>query len=398
MPGPYEQLADPNALAAAGQAAQSPEFWRALMAQQQPPDRLIPPPQVPTAAAGPATYSALQQVPEALGIPDAMKALRGQMTPTEAQDFAMQAAIGLLPMKAAPLVKRGLKAAEAVFEPAVRGLDMSEAARMARAKEMGLTTDAYHGTKEDYSEFKLFDSPMADRALGTHFAKDPGISNSFVISETPKIMSLSHDLPEDALPGGRVIPARIPAEDKFLQVPQPRYEWAKPDTPDWKAAQTDQNAVEILAAKAAYQRDPALFGRYISESRMVPLEEANKAARDMLAGKTAKFYDNKEYTLDRFLQNFGGNPYNIEDRNLLVATARKAFQEQGYEGLRYINTAPGEMANAKDPTSYIVFDPARSRSRFAAFDPAKRNSRDLLAGIAGAGAVGGLAASQQDNR
>ena len=110
-------------------------------------------------------------------------------------------------------------------------------------------------------------------------------------------MNLPDYFPDEALTGGRVIPARIPAEDKFLQVPQPRYEWAKPDTPPWKAAQTDQRAVEILAAKAAYQRDPALLGRYIADSRHVPVKEAHRIAQDLVAGKTARFHGSEDYKM-----------------------------------------------------------------------------------------------------
>jgi hypothetical protein len=184
-----------------------------------------------------------------------------------------------------------------------------------------------------------------------------------------------------------VVPAVIPHESKFLEVPQPRYDWAKPDTPAWQAAQTDARAVEIMAAKVAYRRDPALLARYISESRNVPLDEAARHADAMAAGKSAAIHG-RDYDLSRFLDNYGGQPYNDADRKVLADTARQAWQEQGYAGLKYVNTAPLEMSfGAKDPTSYIVFNPKDIRSQFARFDPAKADSSNLLSSVAGMAAV-----------
>jgi hypothetical protein len=42
-----------------------------------------------------------------------------------------------------------------------------------------------------------------------------------------------------------------------------------------------------------------------------------------------------------------------------------------------MNTSPRETEFATDPTSYIVFDPKHTRSRFAQFNPADVESSDL---------------------
>lgn len=50
----------------------------------QPADGLIPPPYDP-GIPGRAAWAGAKEIPGLLGIPDAMRALRGQMTPAEAQ-------------------------------------------------------------------------------------------------------------------------------------------------------------------------------------------------------------------------------------------------------------------------------------------------------------------------
>jgi hypothetical protein len=64
--------------------------------------------------------------------------------------------------------------------------------------------------------------------------------------------------------------------------------------------------------------------------------------------------------LDHFLANYGGRPYNDADRAALVTTAKQSWMDQGYAGIKYVNTSPMENATATNPTSYIVFDPDKS--------------------------------------
>jgi hypothetical protein len=81
----------------------------------------------------------------------------------------------------------------------------------------------------------------------------------------------------------------------------------------------------------------------------------------------------------------------------MIEHARKAWRDEGYKGLIYQNTNPGETRHAKDFTSYVVFEPSDIRSRFAAFDPAKIADPDLLAGVSAVpfAGIGGLAAMDQ---
>ena len=69
--------------------------------------------------------------------------------------------------------------------------------------------------------------------------------------------------------------------------------------------------------------------------------------------------------------------------------AKSAFErhlsELGHDVIPYINAVEG-----RGDVSYLVLNPNRLRSRFAAFDPAQRESANLLAGTAGA-MIGGSA-------
>lgn len=257
-------------------------------------------------------------------------------------------------------------------------LPMDEASRMARAKEMGLTNRVFHGTRRDFPSFQVDSTDLApDRALGVHLAKDPEVSNTFAGN-----------------PGGNVMDLLIPDDSKFYPLHQREYEWArnKPDIPLSRRVATDQTSVNELMASVVYRDNPRMLERYLVEARKIDPEEARKIAQDMVAGKRVTMpTDGREYTLSSFIDDFSGaTPYNESDRIAFNDYARQGLQDQGYVGVKYVNTAPMETATASDPTSYIVFDPKNIRSRFAAFDPSKAGSSDLLASIVGGVGAGAM--------
>jgi hypothetical protein len=90
----------------------------------------------------------------------------------------------------------------------------------------------------------------------------------------------------------------------------------------------------------------------------VPKEDAARLAKDMVAGKKVELpVDGPGYDIDRLVKNFGGRPFNDADAAKAVGVFKKEMQDKGYAGIKYINTSPMETATAKDPTSYIVFNP-----------------------------------------
>jgi len=85
------------------------------------------------------------------------------------------------------------------------------------------------------------------------------------------------------------------------------------------------------------------------------------------------------------------NPVQIEltggETNHEIASALADAWARGHDSVLLKNyTSPG----GKIGDAVVVRDPAQLRSPFAQFDPAKRYSRDLLAGLAGAGILGSL--------
>jgi hypothetical protein len=99
---------------------------------------------------------------DALGLGEAAKALRGQMTPTEAQDFAFGAALGLIPMS------RGLK-------PVHKGIR------------------AYHGSPHDFDRFDMSKIGTGEGAQayghGLYFAENPNVARQYreALAGTPKV-------------------------------------------------------------------------------------------------------------------------------------------------------------------------------------------------------------------
>jgi hypothetical protein len=269
---------------------------------------------------------------------------------------------------------------------------LARAARESYTPRTDLPTRAYHGTGAVFPEFKYeaelnqIDPLFAiDRALGPHAARDPAIASHFADRH------IKLGMPFGEQP--HVIPLRIPAEEKFLQVEQPILK-ARENIPLWQRVANDEQSVEKMAARQAYSRDPDLLTRYVQNRTGATLADARSRAMALLEGESVKV-GQKKRTLDEVIDQYGGRPYSPNDRLTMANIARKAWQDQGYEGLRYINTAPWEAGapGVKDPTatSYIIFDPRNMRSEFAKFDPKMAWSRDLMSGLAGGGLVAGTA-------
>jgi len=259
------------------------------------------------------------------------------------------------------------------------------------AAAVHLPTKAYHGTasKDAFRAFEnrpVSEAHMLDRALGTHAAKDPALASSFPenwIGYDEKNLAQS-----GVIGRPRVYPVQIPDETSFLQAVQPKYPNRSSSEPLWRQVATDQFAIERMIAEKGYPMNPDMLARYLNEARAVEGRDAGRMASEMLKGGRVNLPVDGPHTFDSFIRNFGGKPYNLADKQELTDLARKGWEDEGYKGIRYINTGPTEMTNAKDPTSYIVFDPANIRSRFAQFDPRKMSSADLLASLTGLAGTG----------
>jgi hypothetical protein len=257
----------------------------------------------------------------------------------------------------------------------------------------GLTTDAYHGTKRQFEgrafkEQRYEDAYSIDRALGPHFAKDPALSGSFAnpssrLAPGDYNRHLTAEAYDNIAEIPQVLPVKIPDESAFLQAVQPiRY---GDEGPIWQRVKTDTKAIEDMAAEAAYLRDPDLLTRYLERGRAMRPPEARAISRALVQGEQPVI-EGKPRSLAGLVDNYSPASY---DAARITDLARDSWQDKGYAGIRYINTAPEEAGarGVKDVTSYIVFNPADIRSRFAQFDPARWMDKDLLAGIGGAAVV-----------
>lgn len=157
-------------------------------------DMLIPPPRNP--ARMPKAVEDTAKAMTADPISDAYKAVRGRMTPEEAQNFAMTAAMGLI----SPMA-RGAKLR----------LPMDEVSRMGRATEQGYTIDAYKGmypyTGGPVTDWKgrvLSETPKEEiKSIKPHafFSSDPETANRFASAITSE---------------GSVLPAKLKFENPIV--------------------------------------------------------------------------------------------------------------------------------------------------------------------------------------
>ena len=233
-------------------------------------------------------------------------------------------------------------------------------------------TPAYHGTTAPFEEFAAepSESYMPDRMLGHHFAKDPAVSNAF-------IMNRYNEAEHDPKPGGRIIPVNLPAESHFLPVEQPQYDWAReqglPVTN--RNIASDQTEIAKMIANEAFPQNPGYLARSLQDNLAMPEDHAWETAHGLIKGGTVRD-GGRDYTLREYINNrLGAFPFDAAMKRDMTRIARENWQKQGYKGLRYTNTSPMETmpeAGVKDPTSYVLFDPKDAVSRWAPQEPSPR--------------------------
>jgi hypothetical protein len=95
---------------------------------------------------------------------------------------------------------------------------------------------------------------------------------------------------------------------------------------------------------------------------------------------------------------------NQNDWDMMKTT--NALKADGYDSVKYAhgqyyNISQGKLVAAKEgeDTAYAILNPENIRSKAAAFDPKQRNSRNIMAGLAGlAAGTGGLMASDRSQQ
>src|SRR5882724_5804084 len=216
-----------------------------------------------------------------------------------------------------------------------------------KSAKLGLNTTAFHGTKKNFSEFKLPEEMDRTPEIGVHFgtlraAVDRGLhglhplqrqtiennlkSNTGVLRES---LSLR---PHTDITGNtsefRVIPSRIGTNNPLTL----------PDLGTWSPA----------SMRSGMLNSPAFTK-----------DEVNQAYFEGIKPGTT--------LVDQ----------HVADTQR-IKNLRKLIESKGYDSIAYRNSVedPGSL-------SYIIWNLNKARSFYAKFDPAKAHSRNLGAGIAG---------------
>jgi len=243
-------------------------------------------------------------------------------------------------------------------------LPMDQASRMARAKEMGFGEQTfYHGTNSDIKKFdpsKLGEKTTgATNREGFHFASNPDVASGYADNYISKSDLLKNK--------------------------------------EYQKLDAEFKAVKKSLTEAADKRP---YGQHHFTNEEHDILDAIRDKRDAIGEKLAKKTMNPEYrsknanvlpvklkmTNPKVIDMDGG--YMGKEAQEMI----KAAKEAGHDGVIFKNAKDSlnEVSDYRIPTTDIAvpFGENQIRSVNAAFDPKKASSKNILAGIAGATALG----------
>lgn len=229
----------------------------------------------------------------------------------------------------------------------------------------------YHGTTKPIegtfrgAEEDSMRSTTPDRLLGPHFATDPTIANRFTGEKGKR----SYGNPTIPVEGSAVYPADIPSETpgKVYTVHQPTY-------PSSGSRMSDQTAISSDMARVVFPERPDLFKAWIKRARGVSDKMADEVYNKIKNGESIPDeYDHfVSYVPDKITDpwgkmDFGSYQYNFDSMFLMapeivpeiVREYRNILRKQGYEAVKYENTAPMEIEGAANRDAYISLAPEK---------------------------------------
>lgn len=206
----------------------------------------------------------------------------------------------------------------------------------------------YHGTPHEFDTLKPNRREyMLDRAIGSHFAADPTVSDKF-----------AQGLYKDKKNQGRVLKTKAPTRSKLVKVYQKKYKHG--------ARQSDQYAIQNHVMATVFHHDKDMFKQYVKTTRHVD-DETAEALHDHLSRGIAP-HDKTRFglaatkgnTFRSFVNNFGA-PHGDDFKEKLVHRYLGIMRDQGKEGLVYHNTSPSETPGARSTKSYVIFNPEKHK-------------------------------------
>lgn len=270
-------------------------------------------------------------------------------TTTRAQQFGELLAAG------APLAggAKALKQAVAAEKAGEAALDLSHAARMERAAELGFTQDVYHGTQKKWSW-------MDDPALRAQF--DAGED---IVGPTSDAL---HEFKVNR-GGGLKMMDGMGTHAGTARAAQERLEknvGAKFGTPTRPVDPGVLSESYVLPLKGRAQKP-------FTKTDGTPYTESELQSRLSMIAKKLGYTNTRAYS-----STSAASPTMREAQRAVKAH----LQELGYDSIPYINSHED-----RGSISWVFFEPNQLRSRFAKFDPSNLASSDLLAGLAGLGLI-----------
>jgi hypothetical protein len=223
----------------------------------------------------------------------------------------------------------------------------------------------YHGSTNDSLTHLTpnRDEYMLDRAVGSHFAADPKVSEKF-----------AKDLYGNSGKTGTLYRMRAPKRSELFTVPQKIYSHG--------LIQSDQHAVgsHIISTVFSHPDHKQMFIDWIKHDRRIDDDTANEIHGLLNQGKAPS--DKEKYStaasnrnsFHSYIENFAGSHINEPRKGFKKDIVQKyisIMKKKGYKGLVYKNTSPRELEGIpKDSKnnprpkgvsgsnkSYIIFEP-----------------------------------------
>src|SRR5579859_2946293 len=365
-------------------------------------------------------------VGNALGVNDALSALRGQMTPEEAQYFALTSAAGLLPMgKAERAGELAWSAVKPVIEDAWKAGQPPTGALVDYLGRHVL--NPFKHIAENYPEYdnfldKLNDkygdwtdimhskfaaigkgvtpadvglSSLSDEAIEKHLAKNPGASLAEVAG-----LKGQNEFPLYPPKQGRDL--RSSDFSKYITPIESWQDQLSTNTPRVSPLEFESVEARERARQQGYNVDLPLFkGGHWSSYQNELHDPRNKSWEP-----GAFFSDDPEvahkYTSpDSYALPFVARAHNPMEVHWPTATGLDDYNSGHMNAILHTAKQKGadlvvvrdvhEMGGVQD--QYVVLDPKIVRQPGAEFDPSKMNLAKLAAGVGGLSAAGAAAQS-----